>query len=100
MKVFLSIYGSDREFKAFNSIYTKLGTIVASNAFVYTNAKTPHFCESGNEGFLLVEALPQAPVNAVFQTAAARFWESLFLLSTLSKIVFPCFVGVTMMCDR
>lgn len=27
--------------------------------------------------FLLVEALPQAPVNAVFQTAAARFFESL-----------------------
>ena len=46
-----------------NSIYTKFGAKVASNAFVYTNAKTPHFCESGNEGFLLVEALPQSPQN-------------------------------------
>ena len=44
-----------------NSIYTKFGAKVASNAFVYMNAKTPHFCESGNEGFLLVEALPQSP---------------------------------------
>lgn len=35
----------------------------ASNAFVYTNTKSPHFCESGNEGFLLVEALPQSPQN-------------------------------------
>lgn len=41
--------------------YTKFGIIVASNAFVYTNTKTPHFCESGNEGFLLVEALPLSP---------------------------------------
>ena len=46
-----------------NSIYTKFGAKVASNAFVYMNAKTPHFCESGNEGFLLVEALPQSPQN-------------------------------------
>ena len=37
---------------------TEFGTKVASNAFVYTNAKNPHFCESGNKGFLLVEALP------------------------------------------
>ena len=42
---------------------TEFGTKVASNAFVYTNAKNPHFCESGNEGFLLVEALPQSPQN-------------------------------------
>ena len=77
MKVFLSIYGSDREFKAFNSIYTKLGTIVASNAFVYTNAKTPHFCESGNKGFLLVEALPQSPQNTILCSGNAGKFQRL-----------------------
>ena len=51
--------------------------IVASNASVYTNAKNHPFRFYGTDGFLLVEALPQAPVNAVFQTAAARFFESL-----------------------
>ena len=28
-----------------------------------TDAKSPHFSASGNEGFLLVEALPQSPQN-------------------------------------
>ena len=51
--------------------------IIASNASVYTNARNHPFCFRGTDGFLLVEALPQAPVNAVFQTAAARFFESL-----------------------
>ncbi len=27
--------------------------------------ENPHFCESGNEGFLLVEALPQSPQNTI-----------------------------------
>lgn len=27
--------------------------------------ENPHFFESGNEGFLLVEALPQAPQNTI-----------------------------------
>ena len=31
----------------------------------------------GTDGFLLVKALPQSMVNAVFQSAAARFWKSL-----------------------
>ena len=48
-----------------HSRYTKFGIILASNAFVYTNTKSPHFCESGNEGFLLVEALPQSPQNTI-----------------------------------
>ena len=47
----------------YNSGYTKFGIIVASNAYGAPYAKTPHFCESGNEGFLLVEALPQSPQN-------------------------------------
>ena len=42
-----------------------------------TNAKNHPFRFHGTDGFLLVEVLPQAPVNAVFQTAAARFFESL-----------------------
>lgn len=49
----------------YNSGYPKFGTIVASNAFVYTNTKNPHCCESGNEGFLLVEALPQSSQNTI-----------------------------------
>ena len=43
-----------------------------------TDAKSPHFSASGNEVFLLVEALPQAPMNAVLRAAAAQFFESLF----------------------
>lgn len=39
--------------------------------------KTIHSAFTERMVFLLVEALPQAPVNAVFQTAAARFFESL-----------------------
>ena len=39
--------------------------------------KTIHSAFTERMVFLLVEALPQAPVNAVFQTAAARFYESL-----------------------
>ena len=39
--------------------------------------KTIHSAFTERMVFLLVEALPQAPVNAVFQTAAARFSESL-----------------------
>lgn len=46
--------------------------------------ENPHFCESGNEGFLLVEALPQSPQNteSVFWKrwkvpAATRFCKSL-----------------------
>lgn len=31
------------------------------------------FC--GTNGFLLVEAPPQAPVNAIFQIAATRFFQ-------------------------
>lgn len=45
------------------SSYTKFGTIVASNAFVYTNAKNQAFLLLGNAWFLLVEALPQSPQN-------------------------------------
>ena len=37
--------------------------IVASNASVYTNAKTRYFHRPGNAWFLLVEALPQSPEN-------------------------------------
>ena len=40
--------------------------------------KNHSFRSHGTDGFLLVEALPQAPVIAVYQTAAARFCESLF----------------------
>lgn len=39
--------------------------------------KTIHSAFVERMVFLLVEALPQAPINAVFQTAAARFYESL-----------------------
>ena len=37
--------------------------------------ETIHSAFRGTDRFLLVEALPQAPVNAVFQTAATRFWR-------------------------
>ena len=37
--------------------------------------ETPRFHGSGSEGFLLVEAPPQAPVNAIFQIAATRFFQ-------------------------
>ena len=40
--------------------------------------KTIHSAFVERMVFLLVEALPQAPVNADLQSAAARFWESLF----------------------
>ena len=60
-----------------NSIYTKFGAKVASNAFVYMNAKTPHFCESGNEGFLLVEALPQSPQNTILCSGNAGKFQRL-----------------------
>lgn len=36
---------------------------MASNAFVYTNAKNQAFLLLGNAWFLLVEALPQSPQN-------------------------------------
>ena len=52
---------------------TKFGIIAASNAFVLQMRKTHPFRFHGTDGFLLVEALPQAPANTVFQTAAARF---------------------------
>ena len=81
--------GYDRDDAFSTRRYTKFGTIVASNAFVYTNTKSPHFCESGNEGFLLVEALPQSPQNteSVFwkrwkNPAATRFCKSLKWAST------------------
>ena len=38
--------------------------------------KTIHSAFVERMVFLLVEALPQAPVNADLQSAAARFWES------------------------
>lgn len=41
------------------------------------NVRNHPFCFRGTDGFLLVEALPQSLVNAVFQTAAARSVESL-----------------------
>lgn len=40
-----------------------------------TNAKTHPFRFCGTNGFLLVEAPPQAPVNAIFQIAATRFFQ-------------------------
>ena len=46
-------------------------------AISIANAKSHPFRFHRVNGFLLVEALPQAPINAVFQTAAARFCESL-----------------------
>lgn len=43
---------------------------------LYIQMRKPiHSAFHGTDGFLLVEALPQAPVNAVFQTAATQFWR-------------------------
>ena len=43
------------------NVYNRLK--ISKQRICNTDAKTPHFCESGNEGFLLVEALPQSPQN-------------------------------------
>ena len=63
--------------------------IPASNASVYTNAKTKYFHRPGNAWFLLVEALPQSPENtdlcsgnAARNAAATRFCKSLNLTVT------------------
>ena len=47
----------------YKTAYTKFGISMASNASVTTETKTPHFCKSGNEEYLLVEALTQSPQN-------------------------------------
>ena len=59
--------------------------VVASNAYVIQMRKTIHSAFTERMVFLLVEALPQAPVNAVFQSAAARFWESLLFESAVRQ---------------
>ena len=51
--------------------------VVASNASVLQMRKTIHSAFTERMVFLLVEALPQALMNADLQSAAARFWESL-----------------------
>ena len=43
--------------------------------------KTIHSAFTERMVFLLVEVLPQTPVNAVLRAAAARFWESLYLIT-------------------
>ena len=58
--------------------YTQFGIILASNASVIQMRKTIHSASTERMVFLLVEALPQAPMNAVLRAAAARFFESLF----------------------
>ena len=56
----------------------QFGIILASNASVIQMRKTIHSASTERMVFLLVEALPQAPMNAVLRAAAARFFESLF----------------------
>ncbi|MCI7639213.1 MAG: hypothetical protein MSS60_05240, partial [Clostridiales bacterium] len=68
-----------------NQLYPEFRILVASNASVYTNAKNHPFPFYRTNGFLLVEALPQAPMNAALRTAAARFWESLFFESSVRQ---------------
>jgi hypothetical protein len=58
--------------------YTQFGIILASNAPVIQMRKTIHSASTERMVFLLVEALPQALMNAVLRAAAARFFESLF----------------------
>ena len=57
--------------------HTQFGTKLASNASVATDATPPHFCESGNEGFLLVEALPQSPQNTILCSGNAGKFQRL-----------------------
>lgn len=60
-------------FPAFKTVSEIL--LQRSNAFVLQMRKTHPFRFCGTNGFLLVEAPPQAPVNAIFQIAATRFFQ-------------------------
>ena len=79
--------------------YTKFGIKVASNASVYTNAKNIHSAFVDRMVFLLVEALPQAPVYTKCVLPTQPFWLRLrdsgnrFILPppTLAEADFPCF---------